>query len=60
VLNKCDVAAAFDFDDDAFDRGVRLVNPDVPILRVSCRTGMGLAAWLERLLASVPAAARGH
>lgn len=60
VLNKCDVAAAFDFDYDAFDRGVRLVNPDVPILRVSCRTGEGLAAWVERLLASMPAAARGR
>jgi hydrogenase nickel incorporation protein HypB len=51
LLNKHDMAAAFDFDDVAFERGVRLVNPAVPIERVSCRTGAGLTRWVEILLA---------
>jgi len=50
LLNKCDLAAALEFDDAAFDRGVRLVNQRAPIIRASCRTGEGLAQWLEVLL----------
>jgi Ni2+-binding GTPase involved in maturation of urease and hydrogenase len=29
-----------------FERGVRLVNADVPIVHVSCRTGEGVDEWL--------------
>ena len=57
LLNKTDVSAAFDFDDAAFEEGVRLVNPHAPLLRVSCRTGAGLdewAAWLAARSAAVP------
>ncbi len=49
ALNKADVAAVFDFDFDAFQRGVRMVNPHAPIFVVSCRTGDGLDAWVEWL-----------
>jgi hydrogenase nickel incorporation protein HypB len=45
VLNKCDLAGMLEFDDEAFVRGVRMVNADVPIFRVSCRTGDGLEDW---------------
>jgi hydrogenase nickel incorporation protein HypB len=50
LLNKHDMATAFDFDEDHFVRGVRLVNPEAPIEPVSCRTGAGLSRWVELLL----------
>jgi hydrogenase nickel incorporation protein HypB len=55
LLNKFDLVDVFEFDVDSFERGVRLVNPAVPIVRMSCRTGAGVGAWLEWLLAHVPA-----
>ena len=53
LLNKCDMIDVFDFDVAAFERGVRMVNPDVPIFRVSCRTGEGMEAWCEWVRARV-------
>lgn len=50
VLNKADVLAVFDFDLDFFRRGVAMVNPDAPVFVVSCRTGAGLAEWVEWLV----------
>ncbi|HEU5210052.1 MAG TPA: hydrogenase nickel incorporation protein HypB [Longimicrobiales bacterium] len=50
VLNKYDLADVFEFDDAAFERGVRMVNPTAPIHRVSARTGDGVQAWLSELL----------
>ena len=55
ALNKADVAAVFDFDFEAFQRGVRMVNPQAPIFVVSCRTGDGLDAWVDWLVAACPA-----
>jgi hydrogenase nickel incorporation protein HypB len=55
ALNKADVAAVFDFDFDAFQRGVRMVNPAAPIFVVSCRTGDGLDVWVDWLVALCPA-----
>ena len=52
ALNKADVAAVFDFDFEAFQRGVRMVNPQAPIFVVSCRTGDGLDAWVDWLVAA--------
>jgi hydrogenase nickel incorporation protein HypB len=49
VLNKSDLMEIFEFDVDYFERGVRLVNADVPILRVSCRSGAGIDRWLDWL-----------
>jgi hydrogenase nickel incorporation protein HypB len=60
LLNKFDMAAAFEFDTAGFERGVRLVNQHAPIVRVSCRTGEGLGQWCAWLLdraAAVPAGA---
>lgn len=56
LLNKCDLMEVFAFDLDAFTNGVRMVNPDVPILLVSARTGEGMDAWAEWLAARVPGA----
>jgi hydrogenase nickel incorporation protein HypB len=58
VLNKTDMVEVFDFDTDAFERGVRMVNPTVPIFHVSCRTGHGMddwATWLKGRIAQVRA-----
>lgn len=56
LLNKSDMIDVFEFDVEAFERGVRMVNPDVPIFRVSCRTGEGLDAWVAWLRARLGAA----
>jgi hydrogenase nickel incorporation protein HypB len=55
ALNKADVAAVFEFDFEAFERGVRMVNPAAPIFVVSCRTGDGLDVWVDWLVALCPA-----
>lgn len=60
LLNKSDMIAAFEFDVDAFTRGVRMVNSDAPIFIVSAKTGEGMDAWLgwlaDRMTATLAAA----
>jgi hydrogenase nickel incorporation protein HypB len=50
LLNKSDLLAVFDFDLESFRRGVEMVNPEAPIITASCRSGMGMDAWLAWLL----------
>ncbi|MCD6290702.1 MAG: hydrogenase nickel incorporation protein HypB, partial [Anaerolineae bacterium] len=50
ILNKTDLIPHLDFDVSVFERAVRAVNPEAPILRVSCVTGEGLDAWVEWLM----------
>lgn len=50
VLNKVDLLPYLDFDEPQFVTDVRKLNPDMPILRVSCRTGEGLVDWIRWLL----------
>ena len=52
ILNKIDLIPYIDFDWEVFQRAVRAVNPTVPILRISCRTGEGVDAWVAWLLAA--------
>ena len=47
VLNKMDVLAAFDFDVAYFRRGVEVLNPGLAFFPLSCKTGEGVAAWLD-------------
>jgi hydrogenase nickel incorporation protein HypB len=49
VLNKVDLIPYLDFDEEQFTSDVRRLNPEMPILRVSCRTGEGVRAWTEWL-----------
>jgi hydrogenase nickel incorporation protein HypB len=59
VLNKDDLADVFEFDHAEYERGIRMVNPGVEILRTSCRTGAGVgawASWLAERLAALDAA----
>ncbi len=50
ILNKSDLIEVFEFDMDFFRRGVEMVNATVPIFPLSCRTGLGLEAWVKWLL----------
>ncbi len=50
LINKCDLLPYVDFDEEFFLKGVRAQNPEVPVFKVSGRTGEGyaeVAAWLE-------------
>lgn len=49
VLNKTDLVPYVDFSEEGFARAVRAVNREAPIFALSCRTGAGLAAWLDWL-----------
>jgi len=53
VLNKADMLEVFEFDLDYFRQGLKMVNPDVPLFVVSCRTGAGLDEWLAWLAAQI-------
>ncbi|HEY8537252.1 MAG TPA: hydrogenase nickel incorporation protein HypB [Steroidobacteraceae bacterium] len=47
LLNKCDLLPHLDFDIDAAIAYAKRVNPSLEIIRVSARTGEGMADWLE-------------
>jgi hydrogenase nickel incorporation protein HypB len=47
VINKLDLLPYVDFDMEYFRRGVEALNPGLIIFALSCRTGEGLAAWLD-------------
>jgi hydrogenase nickel incorporation protein HypB len=49
LLNKADMIDVFEFDVAAFERGVRMVNPEVDILHISCKTKDGLEQWTGKL-----------
>jgi hydrogenase nickel incorporation protein HypB len=49
LLNKSDMIEVFEFDVESFERGVRMVNDRVPIFPISCRTGAGVAEWIDWL-----------
>ncbi|MFF4555707.1 hydrogenase nickel incorporation protein HypB [Streptomyces sp. NPDC001422] len=67
VITKTDIADAVGFDREAFLRGVEQVNPGVPVLETSARSGEGVDALLAHVLraadgeeAHVPVLAREH
>jgi len=49
VINKIDLLPHTDFRMDYFRAGVEALNPGLISFAVSCRTGEGLASWLEWL-----------
>jgi hydrogenase nickel incorporation protein HypB len=49
IINKTDLLQAVDFDLAQAERDIRRLNPNVPIFRLSCKTGEGLDAWLNWL-----------
>lgn len=51
ILNKVDLIPYLDFDEDFFMKGVRVLNKDVPVFKVSGKTGEGfdeVADWIAR------------
>lgn len=54
LVNKWDMAEIFEFDLDFFTRGVRMVNPEAPVITVSARTGHGMADWMAWVQDTVP------
>lgn len=53
ILNKIDLAPHCDVDLDLYEANLRRVNPDIDILRISARTGEGMALWLGWLRAKL-------
>jgi hydrogenase nickel incorporation protein HypB len=49
ILNKMDLMPYVDFRRDAFQTAFRALNARAPLFEVSCRTGEGIAAWIEWL-----------
>jgi hydrogenase nickel incorporation protein HypB len=49
VVTKSDIAAAVGYDRAAAEKSIRDVNPGMPILELSARTGAGMDAWIELL-----------
>ena len=46
IINKIDLHPYVDFDMDYFIQGVRMLNPDLVIFPLSCRTGDGITNWV--------------
>lgn len=51
ILNKVDLSPHCDVDLDLYEANLRRVNPGIEIMRLSARTGEGMAAWLGWLKA---------
>ncbi|MGC9399315.1 MAG: hydrogenase nickel incorporation protein HypB [Anaerolineae bacterium] len=49
VVTKADLFPYLDFDLDAFRELVHGLNPDVPVITLSAKTGEGMGAWLNWL-----------
>ncbi len=50
IINKIDLIPYLDFDEDYFMKGVRALNKNVPVFKVSGKTGEGfdqVVSWLE-------------
>jgi len=57
ILNKIDLIPYLDFDEEFFMKGVRALNKDVPVFKVSGRTGEGfdeVVAWLKARSEALP------
>ena len=51
ILTKVDLAQATGFRREEALRSIEAVRPGLPVLETSARTGQGMEAWLEKLLA---------
>lgn len=53
LLNKIDLLPHLDFNLANFYADVRKINPRLPVVEMSCKTGQGLDAWFHWLMAKV-------
>lgn len=49
LLNKCDLLPYVDFDEATFRGYIEKLNPQLPIIKTSCRTGDGIDEWTQWL-----------
>ena len=49
IITKMDLAGAVEFDSDAANANIQRVRPGMGVLRVSSKSGAGMAEWLEFL-----------
>jgi hydrogenase nickel incorporation protein HypB len=47
LLSKCDLLPHLDFEADLAVENARRVNPRIRVIRISARSGLGMAEWLE-------------
>jgi hydrogenase nickel incorporation protein HypB len=53
IINKTDLLPYIEFDMDYFQKGVRLLNPDLVSFPMSCKTGEGVDQWSQWLLSRI-------
>lgn len=53
VLNKTDLMPYTSFDHSSFLEGLRQVNPGIPLFELSCRSGEGLAGFMDWILKKI-------
>ena len=51
IINKTDFLQLTDFDMQAVRERIRVLNPEAPVLPLSCTTGDGFGAWIDWLTA---------
>ena len=49
ILNKTDLLPFIDFDKESFYKGIRSLQSDVPVFEMSCKTGDGVADFVDWL-----------
>lgn len=49
IVNKIDYKELTDFDSDKLKERIRVLNPEVEVLELSCRTGEGVESWIRWL-----------
>jgi len=54
VLNKIDLLPYLDFNFDYFEKGLRVLNNDIQIFSLSCKTGEGMENWINWLKTRIP------
>ncbi len=47
VVNKIDAMGIFDFDIETMKQRVQVLNSDIEIISVSCKTGEGIDGWID-------------
>lgn len=63
ILNKVDLIPYLDFDEEFYMKGLRALNKDAPVFKVSGKTGEGfaeVAAWLEAKAANLEVKEHHH
>ncbi len=47
ILNKTDMMPYSDFNDDFFTAKIKELNPEIEIIRLSCKNGLGVDSWIN-------------